>query len=75
MIQDTIKNIIAKQMKVDVTKVKDTTTFEELQADSLDVVEVIMAIESQFSIKLSDEMVESLKTVSELAKYVEELLA
>lgn len=74
MIQDDIKLIIANQMKIEVSEVSETTTFEELQADSLDVVEVIMAIESKFSIKLSDEMVESLNTVAELAKYVEELL-
>ena len=50
---------------------KDTTTFYDLEADSLDVVEVIMALESKFDMILPDEAVDTFKTVGDLANYIE----
>lgn len=68
-----IKEIIANQVKIDISKISEKTTFRDLNADSLDVVEVFMAIESKYNILLSDD-VENLKNVGELAKFVERKL-
>lgn len=74
MVLDKVKEIVANQMRIAVDDVHDTTSFRDLEADSLDVVEVIMAVESEFNIILPDEMVETFKNVSDLAKYIEEQL-
>lgn len=74
MVLDKVKEIVANQMRIAVDDVHDTTSFRDLEADSLDVVEVIMAVESEFNIILPDEVVETFKNVSDLAKYIEEKL-
>ena len=74
MVLDNVKQIVADQMHISVDEVKETTTFHDLEADSLDVVEVIMALESKFDIMLPDEAVETFKDVSDLAKYIEDQL-
>ena len=74
MVLDKVKEIVANQMRIAVDDVHDTTSFRDLEADSLDVVEVIMAVESEFNIILPDEVVETCKNVSDLAKYIEEQL-
>ncbi len=74
MVLDQVKEIVANQMHITVDDVHDTTAFRDLEADSLDVVEVIMAVESKFDIMLPDEVVETFKNVGDLAKYIEEQL-
>ena len=71
MVLDDVKQIVAAQMHLSPDNVKDTTTFYYLEADSLDVVEVIMALESKFDMILPDEAVETFKTVGDLANYIE----
>lgn len=71
MVLDDVKQIVAAQMHLSLDNVKDTTTFYDLEADSLDVVEVIMALESKFDMILPDEAVETFKTVGDLANYIE----
>lgn len=71
MVLDDVKQIVAAQMHLSSDNVKDTTTFYDLEADSLDVVEVIMALESKFDMILPDEAVETFKTVGDLANYIE----
>lgn len=71
---DRIRKIVADQLSIELEKVSETTTFEEVDADSLDVVEVIMSVESEFSIDLPDEEVENFKNVGELSAYVDSLL-
>ena len=70
MILDDIKTIIAAQINISPEQITEATTFYDVEADSLDVVEVIMAVESKFNIILPDEAVETFKTVGDLAKYV-----
>lgn len=72
MILDDIKQIVAKQLNIDANTIKAETTFYDLEADSLDVVEVIMAVEDQFGVSLPDESVESLKNLGDLAALVEQ---
>lgn len=72
MILDEVKQIVADQTKRSPENITASTTFYDVEADSLDVVEVIMALESKFDIILPDEAVETFKTVGDLAEYIED---
>ena len=70
---DTIKDIIIDQLQVEESDVNmDTNLMKDLPADSLDAVEIIMAIEDTFGIEIPDEDAEKFQTVEDLVKYVEE---
>jgi len=67
-----IIDIISKQLKADADSITaDTNIMEDLNADSLDVVELLMAIEETFGVSVPDEDVSGLKTVGDIADYVE----
>ncbi len=69
---DAIKEILAKQLKVDADSISENTDImNDLGADSLDVVEMLMAIEQEHGITVPDEAIMSFKTVGDVAKYVE----
>lgn len=71
-LQPKIKDIIVEQLGVDPERVKPEASFiEDLGADSLDIVELIMAMEEEFSIEIPDEDAEKLKTVNDVMKYVD----
>lgn len=70
-----VRNIIANQLNIDVAEVKPETTFEDVKADSLDVVEVIMSIESAFDIQIPDMEVEHLNSVQELSDFITKVKA
>ena len=73
MIFDKIKDIIIDQLQVEESDVDmDTNLMKDLSADSLDAVEIIMAIEEEFGIEIPDEEAENFQTVADLVKYVEE---
>ena len=73
MIFDQIKDIIIDQLQVEESDVDmDTNLMKDLSADSLDAVEIIMAIEEEFGIEIPDEDAENFQTVADLVKYVEE---
>lgn len=73
MIFDKIKDIIIDQLQVEESAVDmDTNLMKDLSADSLDAVEIIMAIEEEFGIEIPDEDAENFQTVADLVKYVEE---
>lgn len=66
------KGIIAEQLGVDEDAVKmETHLMKDLEADSLDAVEIIMAIEDEFDIEVPDEDAEKFQTVSDIVNYVE----
>ena len=67
MTLDKIKGIIAEQLGVD----EDAVMMKDLEADSLDAVEIIMAIEDEFDIEVPDEDAEKFQTVSDIVNYVE----
>ena len=69
---DKVKEIIAEQLGVSVDGLKDETSFDELNADSLDVVELIMALEEEFSLEIPDEDAEKIKTVGSVVDYIKE---
>lgn len=66
-----LKPIVAEQLGVDEADVKEDASFtEDLNADSLDLVEMIMSLEEQFNIKISDEDAEKITTVNEAVDYI-----
>lgn len=73
MVLDTIRDIIVEQLGVNPEDVNmETNIMKDLSADSLDAVEIIMAIEDEYGFEISDEDAESIQTVSDLVKYVED---
>ena len=66
-----IKKIIVDQLGVDADAVTPETTIEDLGVDSLDLVETIMTVEDEFGITFDDGDVEGLKTVGDIADYIE----
>lgn len=73
MVFEKIKEIIVEQLGVDDSKVSmDTHLMKDLEADSLDAVEIIMAIEEEYGIVIPDEEAEKFQKVSDLVGYVEE---
>jgi acyl carrier protein len=69
--QEKIKRIIAEQLGVDEEDVKPEASFvNDLGADSLDLVELIMAMEEEFDIKIEDEEAEKIKTVKDVIEFI-----
>ena len=69
-----VRDILSEQLEIDPEKITmDTNIMEDLGADSLDVVELIMALESEFGIMINDETAATLVTVSEIVKFLENL--
>ncbi|GAF79509.1 Acyl carrier protein [subsurface metagenome] len=68
---DRIKKIIVDQLGVDESKITENSSFvDDLGADSLDIVELIMAFEEEFDIEIPDEDAEKMKTVGDAVKYL-----
>ena len=72
MVFETISEIIAEQLGIEDEITPTTNLMRDLEADSLDAVEIIMAIEDQFDIEIPDEEAEKMQTVSDIVRYVEE---
>ncbi len=69
---DEVKEVIVEQLNVDPNEVKPEAKFvEDLGADSLDVVEMIMALEEKFEIEIPDSDAENIKTVQDVVNYIE----
>jgi acyl carrier protein len=67
-----VKKIVVDHLNVDADKVVDTASFiEDLGADSLDTVELVMAFEEEFGIEIPDDAAESIVTVGDAVKYID----
>ncbi len=67
-----VMDMLAKQLRVDVNTLDpDTNIVEDLCADSLDIVEMLMAVEQKFGITVSDEEAMQLKTIRDVADFIE----
>jgi acyl carrier protein len=72
---DRVKEIIVEQLGVDASEVTESAKFiEDLGADSLDTVELVMAFEEEFNIEIPDEEAEKITTVGTAIKYIEDKL-
>ena len=70
---DRVKKIVVDQLGVEADEVQMNSTFvDDLGADSLDIVELIMAFEEEFNIEIPDEKAEKIKTVEDVVKYIDE---
>ena len=72
MIFDTVKSMIAKQLKVDEASITpESRLIEDLKADSANVMVMILELESEFGIEVEDEVILTLKTVGDVVDYIE----
>lgn len=72
-VSDKVKTIIAEQLGVKPEEVTPTSSFiDDLGADSLDTVELVMALEEEFGIEIPDDDAEKMTTVGDAIKYIEE---
>lgn len=75
MVEEKVKEIIAKQLGVDAAEVTQEASFvEDLGADSLDTVELVMAFEEAFSIEIPDEDAEKIAKVKDAVDYIKNKL-
>ena len=69
---DRVKKIVVEHLGVEEDKVTPDASFiDDLGADSLDIVELVMAMEEEFEVEIPDEEAENIKTVGDAIKYVE----
>ena len=69
---DKVKAIVVEQLGVDEAEVTiDSTFIEDLGADSLDIVELIMAFEEEFNVEIPDDVAEKIKTVKDTVEYID----
>ncbi len=74
-ILEKVKEIVSEQLNVEKEDIKLETTFEDLEADSLDVVELIMKLEEEFDIEIPDEDAEKIRVVGSAVEYIKGKLA
>ncbi len=72
-IADKVKEIISQQLDVDTSKIEDNASFiDDLGADSLAIVELVLAFEEQFEIDIPDEDTEKIRTVGDAVGYIKQ---
>lgn len=72
-IQDTKVNVLAiimDKLQIDESSISENSTLQDLGADSLDLVEIVMSLEDEFSIEISDEDAEKLENIAQVIEYV-----
>ncbi len=72
-ILEKVKKLISEQLDVEEANIQESSSIaDDLGADSLDVVDLVMAIEDEFSIEIPEDQVENIKTVGDIVKYIED---
>ena len=75
-ITDRVKKIVVEHLNVDEAKVSDDASFiDDLGADSLDTVELVMAFEEEFDIEIPDDAAETIQTFGDAVKFIDEKLS
>ena len=75
-IKDRVKKIVVEHLNVDEGKVSDDASFiDDLGADSLDTVEVVMAFEEEFDIEIPDDAAETIQTFGDAVKFINEKIS
>lgn len=73
MIFEKVKKMLAEQLGVDENTIReDSLLAEDLGADSLDAIDIVMSIEDEFGIEVPDEVIESMSTVADIVKFIED---
>ncbi len=73
MVFEKVKKILMDQLDVEEEKVTaDASITEDLGADSLDFVDLVMSLEEEFDVEIPDDQVENIKTVGDIVKYIED---
>ena len=73
MIFEKVRKILSEQLGVDEDSIQeDSLLAEDLGADSLDAIDIVMSVEDEFGLEVPDEVVESMSTVSEIVKFIED---
>ncbi len=76
MVFEKVREIIAEQLDVDTEEITlETSLTKDLEADSLDAVDIIMALEDEYDIEIPDEVAEEFKTVGDIVKCVEDYVS
>lgn len=72
MVFEKLKKILAEQLDVDADSItKDSLLIEDLGADSLDAIDIVMSVEDKFKIEVPDEIIEKIETVGDMLNYIE----
>ena len=73
MIFEKVKGILAEQLDIDEDSITaDSSIVDDLGADSLDIVDLVMSLEDEFDTEIPDEAIEGIKTVGDIVHYIEE---
>ncbi len=73
MVFERIREIICDQLDLEEDKVTmDSDIMEDFEADSLDVVDIVMSIEDEFGLEVPDDQIENFRTVGDVVRYIEE---
>ena len=73
MVFDKVKELVAEQLDVDASEVvAEANIQDDLGADSLDVVNLIMSLEEEFEVEIPDDAAKNIKTVGDIVKYIED---
>ncbi len=73
MVFEKVKDILVDQLDVEEEKVTmEASVTDDLGADSLDLVDLVMSLEEEFDVEIPDDQVENIKTVGDIVKYIED---
>ena len=76
MVFDKVKELISEQLDVKADDITEASNIQDdLGADSLDVVDLVMALEDEFDVEIPEDQVENIKTVGDIVKFIEDTMA
>lgn len=74
LVFEKVRTIISNHLNLDVQAITMETTFQELEADSLDQVEIVMSLEDEFNLEIPDEQAENIVSVGQIVEYLRGVL-